>query len=150
MPSISLEGILDSRSLSQHSFYPRRRIVTPRSLTFVLFGYCILSFTLCCELARSFPPLEGRGAQSETSIYGGDALLDHPPHELCLAQAAMNYAAPPMAVVAGFEVVLQVSIRVTIWCPWHATNIPNRFGARLLSHGRKPGLRAFHPGPSWS
>ncbi|KAI1789824.1 hypothetical protein LXA43DRAFT_551658 [Ganoderma leucocontextum] len=41
-------------------------------------------------------------------IYGGDAWLDNPRHELCLAQAAMNYAAPPMAVVAGFEVVLQI------------------------------------------
>ncbi|KAI0734995.1 hypothetical protein C8Q76DRAFT_765601 [Earliella scabrosa] len=49
-------------------------------------------------------------------IYGGGNLLDNPPFELCLAQAAMNYAAPPMAVVAGFEVVLQ--IWSTFWEPW--------------------------------
>ncbi|TBU49926.1 hypothetical protein BD309DRAFT_850608 [Dichomitus squalens] len=41
-------------------------------------------------------------------LYRGDVWLDDPPHDLCLAQAAMNYAAPPMAVVAGLEVVLQI------------------------------------------
>ncbi|KAI0756825.1 hypothetical protein C8Q80DRAFT_1091399 [Daedaleopsis nitida] len=49
-------------------------------------------------------------------IYGGGNLLDDPPYELCLAQAAMNYAAPPMAVIAGLEVVIQ--IWSTFWEPW--------------------------------
>ena len=61
-------------------------------------------------LVPSLSWLVSEGAHSGVSIYGGDAWLDHPPRELCLAQAAMNYAAPPMAVVAGFEVALQVGI----------------------------------------
>ncbi|KAI0673318.1 hypothetical protein C8Q78DRAFT_616070 [Trametes maxima] len=41
-------------------------------------------------------------------LYGGRDLQEHPPYALCLTQAAMNYGAPPMAVVAGLAVVLQI------------------------------------------
>ncbi|TFK94370.1 hypothetical protein K466DRAFT_353312 [Polyporus arcularius HHB13444] len=56
-------------------------------------------------------------------IYGGD--LENPPYGLCLTQAAMNYAAPPMAVVAGLEVVLQIwSTFVEPWKEARLANIP--------------------------
>ncbi|KAI0639591.1 hypothetical protein C8Q77DRAFT_74265 [Trametes polyzona] len=41
-------------------------------------------------------------------LYGGRELQEDPSYALCLTQAAMNYGAPPMAVVAGFAVVIQV------------------------------------------
>ncbi|KAL7285451.1 hypothetical protein PYCCODRAFT_1467115 [Trametes coccinea BRFM310] len=56
-------------------------------------------------------------------LYGGRDLQEHPPYELCLAQAAMNYAAPPMAVVAGLGVVLQ--IWTTFREPWKEERLAN-------------------------
>ncbi|KAI0778365.1 hypothetical protein BD413DRAFT_106651 [Trametes elegans] len=49
-------------------------------------------------------------------LYGGRATQEHPPHALCLAQAAMTYSAPPMAVVAGLAVVLQIWTTVAVPC----------------------------------
>ncbi|KAI0719967.1 hypothetical protein C8T65DRAFT_634467 [Cerioporus squamosus] len=58
-------------------------------------------------------------------IYGGEDWLENPPHALCLTQAAMNYAAPPMAVVAGLQVVLQIwSTFVEPWKEARLANIP--------------------------
>ncbi|KAI0801086.1 hypothetical protein C8Q74DRAFT_1364735 [Fomes fomentarius] len=59
-------------------------------------------------------------------IYGGGNLLDNPPFELCLAQAAMHYAAPPMAVVAALEVVLQIwSTFLEPWKEARLASIPH-------------------------
>ncbi|KAI0328134.1 hypothetical protein GY45DRAFT_1372588 [Cubamyces sp. BRFM 1775] len=58
-------------------------------------------------------------------LYGGPDLQENPPHALCLAQAAMNYGAPPMAVVAGLGVVLQVwSTFVEPWKEARLAHIP--------------------------
>ncbi|KAH9898215.1 hypothetical protein C8Q73DRAFT_391279 [Cubamyces lactineus] len=58
-------------------------------------------------------------------LYGGPNLQANPPHALCLAQAAMNYGAPPMAVVAGLGVVLQVwSTFVEPWKEARMAHIP--------------------------
>ncbi|KAL1951512.1 hypothetical protein VTO73DRAFT_661 [Trametes versicolor] len=58
-------------------------------------------------------------------LYGGSELQEHPPYALCLTQAAMNYAAPPMAVVAGLAVVLQIwSTFVEPWKEARLVNIP--------------------------
>ncbi|KAH9858011.1 hypothetical protein C2E23DRAFT_880684 [Lenzites betulinus] len=58
-------------------------------------------------------------------LYGGTALQKDPPHALCLTQAAMNYGAPPMAVVAGLAVVLQIwSTFVEPWKEARLVNIP--------------------------
>ncbi|KAI0375183.1 hypothetical protein BV20DRAFT_253376 [Pilatotrama ljubarskyi] len=58
-------------------------------------------------------------------LYGGRNLQEHPPYALCLIQAAMNYGAPPMAVVAGLGVVLQVwSTFVEPWKDARFASIP--------------------------
>ncbi|KAI8990446.1 hypothetical protein BD414DRAFT_535755 [Trametes punicea] len=58
-------------------------------------------------------------------LYGGRQLQESPPHALCLAQAAMNYGAPPMAVVAGLAVVLQIwSTFVEPWKGARLADIP--------------------------
>ncbi|KAI0830493.1 hypothetical protein BC628DRAFT_872170 [Trametes gibbosa] len=58
-------------------------------------------------------------------LYGGTRLQEDPPYALCLTQAAMNYGAPPMAVVAGLAVVLQIwSTFVEPWKEARLVNIP--------------------------